>query len=288
MSGSNINSSSLSLNVANGQRPTPSKIYSFSAVLTAGIVGTVDLRGLQNLNILQQVQGMFVDNSANNASATIEIATGMSILVPGLSQGFFPIFVPPNAPVFNLTGNGTVTVTLTNFALPASVWGNVSLGNVFSGSPLAVKDAALEACIAAAVSALQTTPLYLSGGDAWIPQRLGSMAAFAAVSAAGTTILIAGSPSAFVTGIYASLTPNATLAAAGNLTVTLRSTSIASIAQRTIYVPAAGANLEKLVFDLSSINVVPGATDSIEIVLSAALTAGSLETTIYGGTTAIA
>lgn len=286
MSGSNINSPSLSLNVANGGRPSPSKIYSFSVTMASGTVSEVDLRALQNLNILQQVQGMFVDNSANSGTVVISISTGMDLLIPGYSQGFFPVFVAPNAPVFSFTGSGTVTVTLTNFAMPAAVWGTLSLGNVFTGSPLLVRDAALEATINSLTAALNATPLALSSGDVWVPKRVGSLSYYAIVTAATTYNLIVGSPSAFVTGAYAYLTPNATLAAAGNVVVTLGAFS-GTILARTMYVPAVAANASIPIFEVDDLSYQPQPADTITLTLSAAFATGGVEVTLFGGTTAI-
>lgn len=85
---------------------------------------------LDLLNFFEQgrislIQTAFVDNSNNSNPFTITCqASGMSLVVPPNSQGFFPLLVP-NPPRFAFTtlqGSGVVTVQLLNTMIPGPIW----------------------------------------------------------------------------------------------------------------------------------------------------------------------
>ncbi len=79
----------------------------------------------ENTNF-KQVMGVFVDNSANPQTLTIQANQNPfeNIVVPPYSQGTFPI-IAPIRPKFTLSSSGSVIigVIFTNFPMSLCVWG---------------------------------------------------------------------------------------------------------------------------------------------------------------------
>lgn len=80
----------------------------------------------QSKLLLDFVQSVYVDNSANANPFTLSIAgTVFSITVKPHTQGFYPIDVPEGAPTFQFTTTAaavTVNLVFYNFMLPYVNW----------------------------------------------------------------------------------------------------------------------------------------------------------------------
>ncbi len=158
---STVTPTGVAMGVSNQQSPRSSFVYGFSLTLVSGTPQVVDLRALQNINLLKDVQGIYFDNSANDTACEVSVATGQNITCPPQSQGEAPIFVPASQPVFTFSGNGTVYIVLTNFSVPAQFWSVVENTLPIVGGLVQVSDVALDAIItdyALNVSAVPINP----------------------------------------------------------------------------------------------------------------------------------
>ena len=273
------------LGVSNGAIPTASRVYSFNMNLTLNVTTMVDLRPFVYKNVIKEVQGIFIDNSLNTTALSVSVAGGQKLTVPQQSQGVFPLYLSDDY-TLTVNGGGPVTFVLLNFPTPVGVWSVNPQALPESGGKLLVTDPSLDALIAN--GSFQSTPSYYANADAIVHGRAGN--AYAGnLTAASTVTVIAGAPSAFVTGFDIALSPNATLATAGIMTVTLAFSTAGTIAARQVYVPAVAANgLPTEILKMSSLNLIGSiVADSLTVTLSAALTDGSVQYTIIGGTTAV-
>lgn len=95
-----------------------------------------DLSLVIQRDILEWVQAVYIDNSANPAPFSLKaLISNQSITCPAFSQGYFPMVVP-NAPGFIASSPASsliIPVEFLNFPVPAAVWGanpNGAGGNV--------------------------------------------------------------------------------------------------------------------------------------------------------------
>lgn len=145
-----------SVGTSNGSRNGPSFVYSFSLTLTAGIAQVVDLRAQQYLNVLKDVQGIYIDNSANSAAVTVSTQSGQNITCPGNSQGSMPLYLPAAQPILTFSGAGTVNFTLTNFPVSPQFWNAQGGALPIVGGLVQVQDTIAENNLGSIYSAMQT------------------------------------------------------------------------------------------------------------------------------------
>ena len=272
----------------NGSQPSNSKTYSFSVSLTSGVTSQIDLRSQQFANIIGDVQGVFLDNSANATPFVVTFGSGQKIVVPPNGQAIMPIYVPFSTPVFSLVGNGNVTMTLVNFPSPAAVWGT-STGIVITNGLAQVQDPALEALISN--NALSTSTALYGSGDTIIHQRSGK-AYTGFVLGGGTTTIISGNPNCFVNSIFVTVDPYAVSTVATEFQISLEFLNAGNIVTgifqsetTPITTPSSGS----VVFNLAGLNLLGNSTgDTVQLVVSTGnLSNGAIRYTIIGGTTGL-
>ena len=273
-----------SAGVSNGNVPKTSRVYGFTLNLVSGIAQSFDLRPLRNLNQIKEVQGIFIDNSANALPASVTASVAQTIVVPPQSQGVYPLYLSADD-VLILTGSGTVRYILFNFPTPAANWSAASTGLPVVGGLVQTQDVALDAAIQN--GALNAGVALYGNGDA-IQHKRGGIAYNGELSAAATTVIVAGSPSAFISSVHLALSPDATLAAAGIVTVTAAFTNAGTIFSRKVYVPLAATNSVVPVIDVDGLSLIGTlGGDSFSITLSTAFATGGVEYFIVGGTTGL-
>lgn len=268
----------------NGKIPENSRIYTLSLNLTAGTSQTIDLRPYKYKNVIKEVQGVWIDNSANSTGFSLSVSGGQNIQVPPNYQAIAPLYLTQDN-VLTVTGNGNVTIVLLNFPTPACFWSAIGSSIPISGGSVVVSDPLLEALISN--GSLTVSNALYGPADVLTHPRIGK-AYSGNLTASGNTTIITGASSCFVTDLDVWLSPDATLAAAGILTVTGQFFNNGTVFSRKVYVPAAAAanGAPTPIFRLTDVNLLGLLSgDSFEIGLSAALTAGAVEYTIIGGTT---
>lgn len=138
--------------VNTGTKPVISQVYSFPLTLVGGSITSFDLKPLANNHRIQNVQGIFVDNSAGTIPLTVTTAAGQIFKIPAGYQGVMPIYLSPDN-VITFAGTGTVNVTLLNFPTPAAVWNATTSGSVVTISgTVQVQDGLSEGYLATMVN----------------------------------------------------------------------------------------------------------------------------------------
>lgn len=278
--------------VSNMTMPQSQNVWGNTLTLAAGIPVQYDFKSLANQNAVQNLQGIWIDNSAGTAACTVSVPASLqNFTVPIGYQGVAPLYVTPDM-VLVFSGIGVVPVVFLNFPTPASVWpaNTAASGSfTFTGGALNTRDAVLDPL--AQTGGLLVVPNLYGNADAPIYARQGNPLS-GNVTAAGTTVLLAGAPSVFLSSVDVSVDGNASLAAAGPLTVTLFfGTSATRIFQRTVILPAAAPATPTPRYelfnqsDLAFIGTIAG--DNISFTLSAALTSGTVSYVLGAGTTAV-
>ncbi len=112
----------------------------------------IDLTSDQMLDIMEMVQGIFIDNSGSLQPIQVEVPASQQILkIAAGQQGLLPVFCP-NPPKLIVRSNGgtIIPVILYNVPLPAAVWagGSNASFNFDAQGRLIVSDPILEALIA--------------------------------------------------------------------------------------------------------------------------------------------
>lgn len=278
--------------VSNMSQPGSQQVYSQTAVLVAGTPQILDFKSLVNTMKVDNIQGVYVDNSAGGAAVNISVAaTLQNFTVPQGYQGICPLFVTQDM-VLILSGNGNIPMVFLNFPTPAAVWpasGATSGSMTFTGPNLNTQDVTLAA--SADQGSVGVVEKNYTTLDGLIRRRLGRVAS-ANLTAAATTVILAGAPSVFLSSVDVSVDGNASLAAAGPFTVTLFfGTSAVRIFQRTIVLPAAApavATPRYELFNQSDLAFLGTlAADNISITLSAALTTGTVSYVLGLGQTGV-
>lgn len=111
--------------VDNQQAPTEgSKYIPINLDFNLGASFELYLRDLQQINQFSMVQGIFFDNSLNNASVVMtNYTSGQKIICPAASQGYAVVIAPNPAQMkFESTGNVRVPVFLLNFPVASAFW----------------------------------------------------------------------------------------------------------------------------------------------------------------------
>lgn len=272
--------------VSNGNIPKSSRVASFNVTLASGATVAFDLRPFVYKNMIKQVQGVFVDNSANATFTSIQTAVNQTIIVPPNSQGFFPLYLSDDD-TLQLAGNGTVNYVLLNFPTPASVW-SVSAPATFpeQGGKVLVTDSTLDALVANGV--FQSVPSLYGNADSIVHARAGN-AYSGRLTASGTTTVISGAPSCFITDLDISVSPDASQTTAGILTISGGFSSAGQTFIRSLYVPSTAANgAPTPIISLRGLNLVGNLTsDNFTLTLGSSFATGSAQYTVIGGTTAV-
>lgn len=288
MSGTAVNPQLIPTATANKGSPNLAKTYGFSLALVSGTIQSVDLRFFQNLNVLQEVQGIYLDNSANTTALTVTIPSGQTIVIPPNGQAMMPVYVALTTPVFTFAGNGNVGIILNNFPTPASVWVSSNQTIPVTGGLVQTQDVALDGIIIN--GALSTSGAMYGPGDVINHKRNGQ--AYTGSLANGTTTLIAGTPSCFVTDIDVAMDPQAVMASLTDVTIAFQFVTAGLIITRTAQINTAGltGNAGPInIIKLSGASLLGAVTsDSLQVVVSGlALTAGAIRYTVLGGTTGL-
>lgn len=132
-----------SVGVSNQQQPAGNV---FKAVpytvpfLTNSVTSyTLDLTNAQALGVIDQLQTAYIDNADNTEPLTITLNTGMRIVCPAFTQGWFPLFSSnPPILIFSSSGNIDVTVYLGNMPMPADQWS--ALASQAASAPVSLTD----------------------------------------------------------------------------------------------------------------------------------------------------
>lgn len=287
---SNLITSFLRGLVSNMTQPPTQQVYSNTLQLVTGTPVALDFKTLQNNLKLDNIQGVWIDNSQNSSPAQLTVqATLQNFTVPAGYQGVAPLYVTADLVVI-VSGNGNLPMVFLNFPTPAAVWPAAGGGTqTFTGGNLNTRDTNI--ALAMDQSGVGVVEKAYGNADQIVRRRLGA-ALSGQVTAAGNTVLLAGAPSVFLSSADISVDGNASLAAAGSLTVTLSfGTSALQILKRTIVLPNAAPATPSPRYelfnqsDLSFIGAL--AADNLTMNLSAALTSGGVQYTLGAGTTGV-
>lgn len=247
----------------------------------------LDLRGIQQLGFVDQLQSIYVDNSGNAQPLQIIVSsTNQSLIVPGYAQAFLPIFVSNNLVLtFVSTGGVVVPVYPLNFPIAAAVWSVGGGGQVINGK-LQVQDAALEAAITNGY--LQSQSSKTGSGGTQYPDWIGNNIATGVITAT-TGALITGNPGYYLTSIDLGLSNDAALAA-GELNIAITDSTYGTIWQQTVELPATGGTslgLQKFSSNAGFVWNNKATNTTCSIKLSASLTAGKLTYNLNYGITPV-
>jgi hypothetical protein len=122
-----INQQGLSTQSVNAQKIPDEGPKSIAIPLdfSQGTQYTLDLQNLIQRNFISMIQGIFLDNSANNATLSVQFAsTGQTIKIAPNRQGYRIVLCPNpvNSITFTSTGGVAVSVNLLNFPVTNSDW----------------------------------------------------------------------------------------------------------------------------------------------------------------------
>lgn len=251
----------------------------------------VDLTMMQQQNQIDSLQSIFIDNSGGNVPITLQVGiTKQIVTLPPFSQGVLPLFIP-NPPQFTVTSQGNtyaVQLICTNMPLPYMVWNSRQSTSNYSGSGAqTVSDAILEAGVIGGY--YQSQQFAMSGLMNVTPVKQGTVPFFQSLTSAGTNATIITAVAAqgwYVNYLEVSLSSGATVAAAGDVIVQLREGTTV-LMTKTVYVPAAATNVDKIVFSLNgqiALNA-KAVNTTLNINTSTVLTAGAFNINVIGGRT---
>jgi len=106
--------------VSNGKNPNNGQVFGVPLTLVGAAV-TLDLKTLVNLHRVNDVQGIFMDNSSGSAALQVSTTTGQKIIIPAGYQGVMPLYLSADKTI-TFNGNGSVNIVMLNFPTPANVW----------------------------------------------------------------------------------------------------------------------------------------------------------------------
>lgn len=113
------------VNILNGETPCLGpKCIPYTANFALGNRYDFDLTQFIQNNQLENIQTIYVDNSANGNILTITmVGTNQTVVVPKNSCGYYTILMPKLAS-FSAVTSGTVLVyfAMLNFYIPPTVW----------------------------------------------------------------------------------------------------------------------------------------------------------------------
>jgi hypothetical protein len=276
--------------VGNMSMPSLQQVYSQTLNLVLGTAINLDFKSLVNQNKLENIQGIFADNSAGTSILEITaIATNTTFKIPPGYQGVMPLYMTADM-ALNISGAGTVPVTFLNFPTPAAVWPATagSSSNTYTGDDLNTRDSNIAAHTVA--GGIQTMQRVLGGGDA--PKYLRQGSAFhGTLTANGTTTIVTGAPTFFLTSARVYVSGNAAFTAPTNLVVTLAGSVSGTIAAASLYgvatVPLV-TTVGYTMIDISGVDFVGSASgENLTLTVAGAnFASGLIDYTIGAGTTA--
>jgi hypothetical protein len=122
-----LNQQSLSTQSVNAQKIPDEgpKSIALSLDFSQATQYTLDLQNLIQRNFISMIQGIFLDNSANPATLSVQFAgTGQTIKIAPNRQGYRIVLCPNpvNSIAFTSTGGVPVSVNLLNFPVTNSDW----------------------------------------------------------------------------------------------------------------------------------------------------------------------
>lgn len=279
--------------VSNMSMPQAQNSWGQTLNLVGGVPVTLDFKTLANQNSIQNIQGLWVDNSAGTAACVVSVpATLQNFTVPAGYQGVTPLYVSPDL-VIIFSGTGAVPVVFTNFPTPVGVWpANTAASGAFTftGGNLNTRDVNIAAAVDG--GAIDTVQKLYTGGDTQVHHRSGNVIS-GTTAAAGTTVILAGAPSVFLSSAHVSISGGAQVAAPGLVNVRLFfGTSGLTIFNKNVFLGNAAPGVDQAPFQLFSLSNLDYlgalAADNLSITLGTALTVGNLEWTVGAGTTAVA
>lgn len=117
-------------NVSNQTMPPNcvAKAIGYIARLQLSTSDTLDLTNEIIQNHISQLQGVYIDNSANAQTVTIQVqGTQQKVSIGANRQAYLPLLIPPGQEAFTFTSTGGVLVPLffLNVPMPTAVWAAV-------------------------------------------------------------------------------------------------------------------------------------------------------------------
>lgn len=272
--------------IFNGQHPADKpKIVPLSFDFAAVSSYAIDFQNQQARAFFQQIQSMFVDNSANTKPLSIQFGySKATIIVPPLSQGVFPVYAP-NPVQMTVTSIGGVSANIFfgNMPQPYLVWAvTQTTPNFDGGGNLLVSDAALEATILN--GRVQTLDGVRGSGDIVFSELVGTQAYTLALTATVNTNLIVGAPNWYATSIQI-FGSTATVAATTPVDVIFRDSGAGvDIFTMSVALTTTATFFGQSAFDLDTL--AGKANGNLQVRLGTALTGGAVRINVIGGTTA--
>lgn len=249
---------------------------------------SLDLRGLQQLGFVENLQAIYVDNSGNLSPLVILVSTtNQQLIVPPQSQAFLPLFVSNNLVVsFSSVGGVVVPIFPINFPVAPAVWSVNGTGAVVAGA-MTVSDTKLDAAIAN--NLVQTQDSKTGSGGTIYPDWIGNLSKVLTLSATGANTIVTGNPGYYVTALQLIIPANAVQASAGELTVIFSDSVYGAVWEFDAFVPALAGTLEGTIV----LSTPPGfvwnnknPNSILSVALSAALTTShAIINVSYGLTT---
>ena len=254
------------------------KIIPMLVDLTVQPSWTVDLTQQQQSNAIGPIQTIYINNSGNGSSVTVEaLVSNISYTIQAGDSAILPFFLPQQAPKFTVTSNGGVVVPIAvlDTPQPAQVWG--TSGNFkFTGSGyLEVSDVALDALIANLGGGNALNVNVLTGGGGGGPAESQSLLA-ALISANSGAGVAFGLPPAgqfvHITGIELSISNDAAIAggaASANFNINYNGAPFPLVMTTQVFVPQAapintpvGSTVLSRIFDASGLGPNPTVSDN--------------------------
>lgn len=249
----------------------------------------LDLQNYMARDYIGFIQSIFVDNSLNTAPVSITFAiSNQKIQVGAYQQGYFPVLVPnPLRVTVSSQGGTSCQIQYLNVPVPSHSWNATNQTFNFDGSGnLLVSDTILEGAVSSGY--FRARMFALGNSDAVIQYRIPNVTTQITMTGATTnTTVLTGTPRFYLNALVISLSGDASLAAAGNLVVSVRQNTTV-LAQASILLPSAPdivpqyavMKMEGLQY-VSTVN-----SETLNVLLSAALATGTLYGTFAGGLTA--
>lgn len=259
------------------------KTVPFTFDFTAQNQYLIDLQNQQSRSFISIVQSIYVRNPGTVTVTIIFDVAGQQIDFPPQSAGYLPVLVT-NPPRFSVTSSGgasNVQLQLLNVPMPAAIWPLVTYIPPISSGALVVADTILDGAVSGGF--MQSRQFVTDQSDNVVPRFFACQNFLASITAAGaTTIAVAGGAAVgmCVTDVDITLSGNAALAAPGNLTISIRYNA-AAIMTWIVSLPAVANTPIISVVQKTGIQWLAGTTNhALDINLSAALTAGTLQANI--------
>lgn len=246
----------------------------------------LDFTLLQQSGYISLFQSVFIDNSQNTQPVTIVVnGSNQNLICPGSSQGTF-ILLCPNPPkmTVNCAGGNFVNLFLCNLPLPEAVWSATSNFTFTALGYLETSDVALDATISG--GAVNVILKATENNDVVKPFYGADELYTGSTTTTTAQTIITGTPSYFMTDLFVALSGDATISGGGELTVTIKDGTTA-ILQSVCYLGATAVAGILPLLDFSGLQFNSKASgNTLNLSLSAVLTAGKCFWNVAGGLTA--